>query len=74
MNRISVDVKNISGIAHHKEVLKILEIPLNSILMGYAKPAGKWEARRRIIDEFDNSLNAYEDPFEILAVPELLII
>ena len=40
--------------------------------MGYAKPAEKWEARRRIIDEFDNSLNAYEDTFEILAVPELL--
>ena len=72
---------NFSGIDYHKKLLKILEIN-DSYFQWDTKPACEWEARRRIINEFDSRLDAYKDPFAIeevamddmLAMPVIIVL
>ena len=79
MTSLSVNVINFRGIAYHHKLLKILEMPL--IPTSDGMPClHECDGRRRIIDQFDSSSDAYEDPFaieevvmgEILVMPELL--
>ena len=65
-----------SGTAYHKKTAQNPRDSIDSYCRWDAEPAWEWEARI-IIDEFDSSLDAYEDPFaieevvmgDILAVP-----
>ena len=55
---------------------------IDSYFQWDAKPACEWEARRRIVNEFDSRLDAYKDPFAIeevamgdmLAMPVIIVL
>ena len=47
---------------------------IDSYFQWDAEPACEWEAKRRIINEFDSRLDAYKDPFiiEEVAMDDML--